>query len=98
MNEATAKDPDTLTASPFAEAVVVVAVMQALIWLVSAALLDGGVVCGLYSRLLVAYWTTVSLLGVARVARGRSLGRMVAISGWLPAACCLLFMFRVVSA
>lgn len=65
-----------------ADTVIVVAVVQLLAWLVTASLPDGGVVCGVYTRLLVAYWL---LIGTARlIVRGPALGWVVAASGWTP--------------
>jgi hypothetical protein len=58
----------------------VVVVVQLLVWSMTACLMDGGVVCGRFSRLLVGYW----LLGgmIRLIGGGVAFKWMVAATGW----------------
>ncbi|OWK35964.1 hypothetical protein [Fimbriiglobus ruber] len=53
-----------------------------LAWMLSAAMQDGGIVCGGYTRVLVSYWI---LIGAVRLAVcGPALKHVIVASGWLP--------------
>jgi hypothetical protein len=67
-------------------------VLQLLMWLFTSTGLDGGFAWGVYSCVLLGYWGAVWLLWALGFARGRSLGRVVAASGWIPPAACVLWL------
>ena len=77
-------------------AVVSTAIVHLFVWSLTAALLDGGVVCGMYSRLLAAYWLIVGSFRLFRVVRGRSFDRVLIATAWLPVAICALMLFRII--
>jgi hypothetical protein len=72
------------------ELVVVVAVMQIVFWLLTARILDGGVLCGIYSTALTGQWIAVGAFRLLRLIHGRSLGRVFAATGSAPVAGCVV--------
>jgi hypothetical protein len=92
-----APEQDRNSAAPLsAKGFIAVAIPQALVWLLTTCTLqDAGRVSGVYSLVLVGYWGAIGLVWLLRVIRGRSLNRVVAVSGWLPPVGCLLWIVAV---
>ncbi|SRR5260370_1166224 len=88
MDEARERDQNSPTALPTAKAFVPVAVLQLLMWCFTLTGADAGFAWGVYSWVLLGYWGVVWLIWAVRLARGLSLVRLVAATGWLPPVGC----------
>jgi hypothetical protein len=72
------------------EAVVAVVLLQALLWLVAAAVMDGGGCCLACSCGLAVFWLGVALLGKA--AWRSWAGRLYVEVGWAPVLAAALWL------
>jgi len=71
------------------EVILVVVTVQLIVWLLTACLLDGGMLCGRYSLTVLLYWLFVAATGMVWGTRGPAVRRVIAASGWVPPAGCL---------
>ena len=95
MDKPSSRAERTIGPSPVAQAVVTAVVIQGIVWCITGLILDGGVVCALYTRVVALYWAAIVLLWLARFARGRALAQVVAVTGWMAPAGFLLWLLTV---
>jgi hypothetical protein len=67
-------------------------VLQLLVWCITATGLDACFACNVYSCVLLGFWGIIWLIGTLGFARGWSLGRVVAATGWLPPVGCGIWL------
>ncbi len=79
-----------LSGLPLREAVVVAVILQLLVWLVTAALLDGGACFRACSCGLAVHWAGVGPLG--RAAWRSRPGRLFVEVGWVPLVAAALWL------
>ena len=72
-------------------AFLVAAALQLFMWLFVTGFGDGGFVCRVYSCMVMAYWGIIGMVWLCSV-RGRSLGRVVAMSSWIPPVACVFWL------